>query len=76
MFNLTPEQVERAKKLHAASTVIDTHNDSILSIIKSPPFIASDNEPRSPRRTLGERSESGQIDIPRIIEGGVNCMLL
>ncbi len=75
MFNLTPEQVERAKKIHATSTVIDTHNDTILSIIKSPPFIASENEPMSPRRTLGERSEQGQIDIPRIMEGGVNCML-
>jgi membrane dipeptidase len=75
MFNLTPEQVERAKRIHASSTVVDTHNDTILSLIKSPPFISSENEPVSPRRSLGEQSEYGQIDIPRIKEGGVNCML-
>ena len=75
MFNLTPEQVERARKIHAQSTIVDTHNDTILSLIKSPPFISSENEPTAPRRTLGERSEYGQIDIPRVKEGGVNCLL-
>ncbi|TRO50614.1 membrane dipeptidase [Candidatus Bathyarchaeota archaeon] len=75
MFNLTPEQVERARKIHAQSTVVDTHNDTILSIIKAPPFVSSGTDPVEPRRTLGERSDFGQIDIPRIKEGGVNCML-
>jgi membrane dipeptidase len=74
MFNLTPEQVERARRIHAQSIVVDTHNDTILSLIKAPPFVSSENEPISPRRSLGERSDFGQIDIPRIREGGVNCM--
>jgi len=75
MFNLTPEQAERARKIHASSTVVDTHNDTILHLIKSPPFITSSAEAMPPRRMLGEKSEYGQIDIPRIKLGGVDCML-
>ena len=75
MFKLTQDQVNRAKKIHTSSTVVDTHNDTVLHIIKSPPFIASNTGPVSPRRTLGERSKYGQIDIPRIRDGGVDCML-
>jgi membrane dipeptidase len=75
MFNLTKEQVDRARALHAASLVVDTHNDTILHLIKSPPFIQSGTEALPSRRTLGERSEHGQIDIPRIREGGVDCLL-
>jgi membrane dipeptidase len=75
MFKLSDIQLERAKKLHKSSVVVDTHNDTILHVINSPPFIASPTRPISPRRTLGERSDKGQIDIPRIQEGGVNCLL-
>jgi membrane dipeptidase len=75
MFNLTVEQAERACKLHASSIVVDTHNDTILHLMDSPPFITSDTEALPIRRTLGEISEHGQIDIPRIKIGGVDCML-
>ena len=75
MSNLTKEQADRARAIHAASLVVDTHNDTILHLIKSPPFITSGTNPPAPRRTLGERSEHGQIDIPRIREGGVDCLL-
>jgi membrane dipeptidase len=75
MFNLTEDQVERARKIHASSTVVDTHNDTILHLINSPPFITSGTDPLPPRRTLGEKSEYGQIDIPRIKLGMVDCML-
>jgi membrane dipeptidase len=75
MFNLTQEQKERAKKLHESSLIVDTHNDTVLHLIKEPPFITSLTNPLLPRRTLGERSEQGQIDIPRIREGGVDCLL-
>lgn len=75
MFKLTKEQVEHARTLHNSSTVIDTHNDTILHLIKAPPFITSGTNPIQPRRTLGERSDHGQIDIPRIKEGGVDCLL-
>ncbi|MBN2334332.1 dipeptidase [Candidatus Bathyarchaeota archaeon] len=75
MFNLTKEQTERAKALHRDSLVVDTHNDTVLHLIKAPPFITSGEGAYPPRRTLGERSEHGQIDIPRIMEGGVDCLL-
>jgi membrane dipeptidase len=75
VFNLSKEQEERARLIHEKSIVVDTHNDTVLHLIKSPPFISSETTPTSPRRTLGERSEYGQIDIPRIKEGGVNCLM-
>ena len=75
MFNLTKDQVERAKSIHKSSLVVDTHNDTILHLIKSPPFITSDSSPLTPRRSLGEKSEYGQIDIPRTQMSGVDCLL-
>ena len=76
MFNLTSAQNERAQRIHNSSIVVDTHNDTILHLIKSPPFLTSENVSLDPRRKLGERSEAGQIDIHRIQKGGVNCMLV
>lgn len=75
MFQLTKLELERAKRIHELSVVVDTHNDTILHLIKSPPFITGDLREIPPRRKLGERSEHGQIDIPRIMEGGVNCLI-
>ncbi len=75
MFKLTPEQEERAKAVHGSSVVVDTHNDTILHLIKAPPFVGDGTRAQPPRRTLGERSQDGQIDIPRIREGGVDCLL-
>lgn len=75
MFDLTDEQMERARSIHEKSIIVDTHNDTILHVITAPPFISSETVAVAPRRTLGERSEHGQIDIPRIKEGGVNCLM-
>jgi len=75
MFDLTKDQMARAKTVHRSSLVVDTHNDTVLHLIKAPPFITSGSEPLPLRRTLGERSGHGQIDIPRIREGGVDCLL-
>ena len=75
MFNLTKDQVDRANSIHKSSLVVDTHNDTILHLIKSPPFITSGTGPQAPRRSLGEKSEYGQIDIPRTQMGGVDCLL-
>jgi len=74
MFKLSKEEEERARRLHEGSVVVDTHNDTVLHLITAPPFIYSGRAPPD-RRTLGERSEAGQIDIPRIKEGGVDCLL-
>ena len=75
MFKLTKEQEERAKALHERSVVVDTHNDTILHLIRAPPFVGDGTRALPPRRTLGERSQDGQIDIPRIKEGGVDVLL-
>ena len=75
MFKLTPEQEERARGVHGSSVVVDTHNDTILHLIRAPPFAGDGTKALPPRRTLGERSQDGQIDIPRIKEGGVDVLL-
>jgi membrane dipeptidase len=49
---------ERARALHTASTVVDTHCDTILAILRG-------------ERRLGERSDKGHLDLPRLREGGV-----
>ncbi|MDP2872976.1 MAG: dipeptidase [Bacillota bacterium] len=49
---------ERARALHNASTVVDTHCDTILSMMRG-------------ERRLGERSDKGHLDLPRLREGGV-----
>jgi len=52
----------RAKQLHNKSLVVDTHVDTVLHWV-------------SGRRTLGDRSEEGHIDLPRLKEGGVNVQV-
>jgi len=65
MVELTKRQEERAKRLHKEAMVIDTHCDTLMRLLPQ----------RGPRkaRKLGERSEEGHIDLPRLIEGGVTC---
>ncbi|MDI3481727.1 MAG: rane dipeptidase [Tepidanaerobacteraceae bacterium] len=62
MFALNEEQEQRARRIHAESIVFDAHCDTILSVI--------DGE-----RTLGEKSEKGHVDIPRLRNGGVNAQV-
>lgn len=75
MISLSREEIERANSIHESSLVVDTHNDTVLHLISSPPFISSSSDTVPPRRTLGEHSEHGQIDIPRTRIGGVDCLL-
>lgn len=71
-MNLTKEQEERALRLHQDSIVIDTHNDTIQDIMSG--MIPHAKE-YSLKRRLRERSTEGQIDLPRITDGGVDCLL-
>ena len=71
MFNLSKEEEERALAIHRSSIVVDTHNDTIQDIMSGSIPHAREF---SFKRTLGERSEEGQIDLPRINEGGVDCL--
>src|SRR6266851_744549 len=52
---------ERARKLHFASVVVDTHDDTTQR------FLDGDFD-------LGARSASGSIDIPRMKEGGLGAI--
>jgi len=66
MVELTKSQEERAMRLHGEAVVVDTHCDTLMQFM--PP---SYDQP--PARRLGERSERGHIDLPRMVEGGVDC---
>ncbi len=62
MIELTPDQEARAARLHRESIVIDTHCDSLMDVEKGV-------------RQLGERSDKGHIDLPRLKEGGVDAQV-
>ena len=64
MIELTKAQEERAQRLHSEAIVIDTHCDTLMSYLP---------QRGRPKRSLGERSEHGHIDLPRMIDGGVTC---
>lgn len=49
-----------ATQLHRDSIVIDTHCDTLMPVLAG-------------RRSLGERSTDGHVDLPRLIEGGVTA---
>lgn len=51
-------------RLHREAIVVDTHCDTLMQFLP---------QRRSQVRKLGERSESGHIDLPRMIDGGVTC---
>lgn len=52
-----------AAALHRESIVIDTHCDTLSRVIEG-------------QRRLGERSELGQFDLPRALEGGLTAELM
>jgi membrane dipeptidase len=66
MFTLTDSQEERALRLHKEAFIVDTHCDTLMHFLKQ-------SWGRSPARKLGERSDSGHLDLPRMIEGGITC---
>src|SRR6202167_6775734 len=51
----------RAHKLHFASIVLDTHDDTTQR------FFSKDYD-------LGKRNPEGHVDIPRMREGGMNAI--
>jgi membrane dipeptidase len=72
VFNLSKDEEERALAIHRKSIVVDTHNDAIGNMMAR---AGSGTRDFSLRRNLGERSDEGQVDIPRIREGGVDCLI-
>ncbi len=62
MYTLKDDQERRALELHRRAIVIDTHCDSLDCSLRG-------------ERRLGERSEYGHVDIPRLLEGGVTAQV-
>lgn len=62
MFNLNEEQELRARKIHEKFIVFDAHCDTVLSVLAG-------------ERRLGDRSQKGHVDIPRLISGGVDVQI-
>ena len=71
MSELTPQKKELAFQLHKEATVIDFHCDTLKEVAEWPRI----RSPLSERRKIGERSNLGHLDLPRLIEGGVDCQV-
>jgi membrane dipeptidase len=52
----------RARQIHAAAIVIDTHDDTAQRLLYEPSF------------DIGTRNAKGSIDIPRMREGGLDAI--
>jgi len=70
-MELTKEQEEHAIELHKKAIVIDFHCDAVLATLPDSAYIIGGGK----KRTLAERSSEGHVDIPRLLEGGVNCQV-
>src|SRR3984893_14061562 len=55
------EIAERAKKLHFSSIVLDTHDDTTQRFF-------------SKGYDIAKRNPDGHVDIPRMIDGGMNAI--
>ena len=66
MIELSKAQEGRAMRLHREAVVVDTHCDTLMQFLSQPHGMP-------PARSLGEKSDRGHIDLPRMIEGGVTC---
>jgi membrane dipeptidase len=62
-------------RLHREATVVDTHCDTLKCLM--PMFTLPRNSQWDDRcdMGMGVRSDLGHIDIPRLIEGGVDCQV-
>jgi membrane dipeptidase len=71
MKGVKPGAEKKALALHKEATVTDFHCDTLKFVVEWPMI----RGPLPERRRLGERSNSGHIDLPRLIEGGVDCQV-
>ena len=68
---LSKDQEAHARELHKKSIVVDFHCDAVLATLPDSAYQVGEAK----KRTLHERSTSGHVDIPRLIEGGVDCQV-
>ena len=66
MIQTSDAQEERAMRLHKEAIIVDTHCDTLMHFLPQP-------WGGRPARKLGERSDFGHIDLPRMIDGGITC---
>jgi len=71
MSGMDPSKERKALNLHKEATVIDFHCDTLKEVVEWPRIRA----PLTPRRKLGEKSDQGHLDLPRLKEGGVDCQV-
>jgi len=75
MVQISKEQEEHALALHKKSIVVDFHCDAVGATLPYPrlAFGGVRSYDGGVKRTLAERSTEGHVDIPRLLEGGVDC---
>jgi membrane dipeptidase len=71
LMQLTRDQEAHALELHQKSLVVDFHCDAVLATLPDSAYLIEVGE----KRTLHTRSSQGHVDIPRLIEGGVDCQV-
>ncbi len=76
MFDLSTEQEKRALEVHKRAVTVDAHCDTVGAWMEasSMPTLGATAQ-KTEKRSLGKRSEEGKIDIPRMIEGGLDCQV-
>lgn len=70
-MRLDKNQEAHALALHQKALVVDFHCDAILATLPDSAYVIEEGA----KRKLSERSTHGHVDIPRLIEGGVDCQV-
>lgn len=68
---LTRYMNQSVLELHKRATVVDAHIDTLLDIMIPPARPAKLPTPRK----FGERSEKGHVDLPRLLESGIDLQI-
>lgn len=72
-MKLNSETEKRALFLHKEALYVDGHCDSISTWM--PPVTMSRTELQYTQRNLGDRSQIGHLDLPRMMDGNVGCQI-
>lgn len=70
-MSLNKDQEAHALELHRRALVVDFHCDAVLATLPDSAYKIGE----AGRRTLSEKSKEGHVDIPRLIEGGIDCQV-
>jgi len=69
--SISNDQEAHALELHRRAIVVDFHCDAVLATLPDSAYKIGETG----KRTLSERSSDGHVDIPRLIEGGIDCQV-